>query len=484
MKASGAKERSYDVAVVGAGVVGAAIARELSRFDLRTVVLEAADDVGTGTTKANTAIRHTGFDAKPGSLEATLLRRAYPLLEDYAARVGIPVETTGALVVAWDAEQLGRLDALAARAKENGCGDVHPVTVDELYAAEPHLGPGALGGLAVPGEGIMCPFTTPLAFATEAVANGVRLELSSPVESVEHLGDEHVLVTPRGAIRARWVVNAAGLHSDTLDRMTGHDGFTVRPRRGQLIVFDKLARRLVSSILLPVPTPVSKGVLVAPTVFGNVLLGPTAEDLDDRSATETTHEGLSDLRAKGRVVLPELLEEEVTATYAGLRAATEHADYQIACDPAARYVRAGGIRSTGLSASMGIAAYVVDLLADAGLELAPAATHHEVHMPPIGESQLRPFRDPRAIAGDPAYGEIVCHCERVTRGELRDALAAPLPARSAEGLRRRTRAGLGRCQGFYCSATIAAMLAGTAADRGGRERTGSGGVPVTGARIR
>lgn len=451
-------ECPYDVAVIGAGVVGAAIARELSAYELHCVIVEAADDIGTGTTKANTAIRHSGFDAKPGSLEAALLRRAFPLLTEYATRTGIPVETTGALLVAWDAEQLAHLDALAARAKENGCGDVHPVPVDKLYSREPHLGAGALGGLAIPGEGIMCPFTTPLAFATEALMNGVQLELNAPVQSIEPIGEAYALSTPRGGVRARWVVNAAGLSSDLVDRMMGHERFTVRPRRGQLIVFDKLARPLLSSILLPVPTSVTKGVLIAPTVFGNVLLGPTAEDLDDRGATQTTAQGLADLMSKGRSILPALLEEEVTATYAGLRAATEHTDYQIYCDPGQRYVCAGGIRSTGLSASMGIAAHVVELLEDAGLELRRSAIHHDVQMPPIGEAQLRPFQDGAAIRRRPAYGEIVCHCERVTRGELLDAFAAPLRALSADGLRRRTRAGLGRCQGFYCSAALTSLL--------------------------
>jgi glycerol-3-phosphate dehydrogenase len=452
------RQVTYDIAIVGAGVVGAAIARELSNYELSAVVLEAAHDVGTGTSKANTAIRHTGFDAKPASLEAALLRRAYPLLSEYAARTGIPLETPGALLVAWSPDQLARIDTLRLQAKANGCDDVHVVTADAIYAAVPTLGPGAMGGLAVPGEGIVCPFTMPLAFATEAVANGVRIELDAPVRSIEPDTGAYVLTTPRGRTRARWIVNAAGLSSDLVDRMMGHERFTIHPRRGQLIVFDKLARPLVPSILLPVPTPVSKGVLIAPTVFGNVLLGPTAEDLDDRRATQTTRKGIDDLLAKGHRILPALVDEEVTATYAGLRAATEHTDYQIHCDPAQRYICVGGIRSTGLSAAMGIAAHVVDLLRDAGLGLRRCAVHREVRMPPIGESQLRRFRDQEAIASRPEYGEIVCFCERVTRGEVLDALVGPLPARSADGLRRRTRAGLGRCQGFYCSATLSALL--------------------------
>ncbi|HTT54804.1 MAG TPA: NAD(P)/FAD-dependent oxidoreductase [Streptosporangiaceae bacterium] len=452
-------EPAYDVAVIGAGVVGAAIARELSCYQLRTILVEAAGDVGTGTSKANTAIRHTGFDAKPATLESELLRRGFPLLTSYAAAAGIPLEVTGALLVAWDAEQLATLSDLAERSKANGYTAIRHVTPDELHRREPHLGPGARGAFAIPDEGIICPFTTSLAFATEAVSNGVRLRLSSPVTGVQLLDGTHVLRVPGGEVTARWTVNAAGLHSDTVDHMFGHQRFTIRPRRGELIVFDKLARPLVNSVLLPVPSSAGKGVLVAPTVFGNVLLGPTAEDISDRSATQSTQSGVAGLLAKGSRIVPELLDEEVTSVYVGLRAATEHADYQLACYPDQRYICVGGIRSTGLSASMGIAAYVADLLADSGLGLHRTAHHRQAHMPPIGEATLRPYQDEDAISADPAYGQVVCFCERVTRGEILAAAAAPLPARTIDGLRRRTRAMLGRCQGFYCGAHITALLA-------------------------
>ena len=242
--------------------------------------------------------------------------------------------------------------------------------------------------------------------------------------------------------------------------MFGGDGFTIRPRRGELIVFDKLARTLLRSILLPVPTARTKGVLVAPTVYGNVLLGPTAEDVPDRSDTATTAAGLRSLLAAGRRILPGLAEEEVTSTYAGLRAATEHADYQIRVDASRRYACAGGIRSTGLSASLGIAEHVAGLLDEAGLELKPRpgfAVSPPV-MPYIGEAGVRPYQDAATIAADPAYGQIVCHCERVTRGEIRDALAGPVPPADPGGLRRRTRAGNGRCQGFYCGAAVSRLL--------------------------
>jgi glycerol-3-phosphate dehydrogenase len=449
---------AYDVAIIGAGVVGTAIARTLARYDLGVVLIDAANDVGTGTTKANTAILHTGFDAVPGSLESRLLRRGHALLADYAAQAGIPVERTGALLIAWTPEQRQALPGIAAKARQNGYASIRAVPADELYQREPYLGPGALAALEIPDESIVCPWTTPLAYATEAVRAGVRLHLDSLVTGVHTEDGAHVIDTARGTLRSRWLVNAAGLGGDRVDAMLGGGGFTIRPRRGELIVFDKLARPLLGSILLPVPTAQTKGVLVAPTVYGNVLLGPTAEDIEDRSDTATTAAGLAGLLEAGAAIVPDLTGEQVTATYAGLRAATEHRDYQIRVDPGLRYACVAGIRSTGLSASLGIAEYVVDQMAGAGLPLKERDTvPGPPVMPYIGEAGLRPYQDARRIAADPEYGRIVCHCERVTRGEIRDALASTVPPADAGGLRRRTRAMNGRCQGFYCAAAVSAI---------------------------
>ena len=450
----------YDVAVIGAGVVGAAVARELSRYQLSCALLEAGPDVGAGTSKANTAIWHTGFDAKPDTLESRLLRRSYTLLTAYMDEAGIPVERLGAILIAWNDEQLAALPRILEQAHQNGVADVRLLSAEEIAQREPHINAGALGGLYVPGESIFCSFTLPLALATQAVSNGVALQLNFPVTAIEPQADAtYLLRGPGGALRCRYLVNAAGLHADTIDRMLGHAEFTVRPRRGELIVFDKFARALVNHILLPVPTAVTKGVLISPTVYGNVMLGPTAEDLEDKAATNTSAEGLEMLWQKGAALMPELLKEEVVSTYAGLRAATEHADYQIRAYPEQRYVCAGGIRSTGASACLGIAEYVAGLLGEAGLALRPKDVFKPVRMPYIGEAGLRPYQSAEMIAANPDYGRVVCHCERVTRGELLDATRSTIPARTLDGLRRRTRALQGRCQGFHCHANVAATLA-------------------------
>jgi glycerol-3-phosphate dehydrogenase len=476
--------RTYDVAIVGAGVVGCAVARELARHPrLEVALVEAQDDVGQGTSKANTAILHTGFDAAPGTLEARLVREGYDRLGAYAAESGIPVERVGALLVAWDEEQLAALPRLAGKAERNGCHDTRELGPGELYAREPHLGPGALGALHVPGESIVCPWTTTLAYATQAVRSGVDLHLNTAVEQASR-DDGHLLRTSRGPLRARYVVNAAGLHADTVDRLLGHEDFTVTPRRGQLLVYDKFARPLVRHILLPVPTALGKGVLVAPTVYGNVLLGPTAEDLHDKRATGSTTDGLAGLRDKGRRILPALLDEEVTAVYAGLRAATGQEDYRIAAHPGQAYVTVGGIRSTGLTASMAIAAHVTDLLAGAGLDLGPVREPEPVTMPNLGEAFPRPYQRPELIAADPAYGTLVCHCERVSRGEIRDALAGTIPPRTLEGLRRRTRARAGRCQGFYCGALVRELFERGAPEGGPAVGAQAVGTPVAGERAR
>src|SRR5215212_4013307 len=448
-----------DVIVVGAGIVGCAIARALAGTNLLVTLIEARDDVGDGTSKANTALLHTGYDATPQTLESRMVARGYELLGDYAEKTGIPVERTGALLVAWTVEQVDALPGLKDKAERNFYHRCEIVSADEVYRRVPDLGPGVLGGLTVPGESIICTWTTNLALATDAVARGARLMRGTRVTGAV-VGDGHTtLQTTRGDVRGRWVVNAAGLGADRLDAEFGHDRFTVTPRRGELLVFDKLARPMVPVIVLAVPSSRGKGVLVSPTIYGNVMVGPTSENLEDRTATRTSEEGFEFLVSKGRELMPSLFDEEITATYAGLRAAIDQNDYLIDIDAQTRYLLVGGIRSTGLTSGMAIAEYVTGLLDGAGVDvterpnLPPAPK-----MPNLGDAYLRPYHDAERIAADSEYGRIVCFCERVTAGELRDTFQSPIPPSDLDGLRRRTRVMNGRCQGFYCGAHTKALL--------------------------
>jgi glycerol-3-phosphate dehydrogenase len=455
-----------DVAIIGAGLIGCGIARALSAFDLRIAVLEARSDVGDGTSKANTAILHTGFDATPGTLESQLVSRGFALWLDYAEATGVPVERTGALLVAWDEEQLATLPKLQQKAKDNGYDSTRIVDSASVYARVPDLGPGALGGLEVPDESIMCSWSAAIAMATEAVERGVTLHLNTALTGITRNAGSSILHTNRGELRARWVINAAGLGGDTIDGMFGFDRFHLNPRKGELVVFDKLARPRVPVIVLPVPSKVGKGVLISPTIYGNVMLGPTAEDLTDRSDTSTSEAGFAFLFSKGAALMPSLMAEEVTASYSGLRAAHDRSDYVIELDAKQQYVVAGCIRSTGLTAALSVGEYVLALLVDAGLPLRQRGDLPPTpRVPNIGERAMRPYQDAERIAADPAYGEIVCFCERVTAGEIRDACNSTIPAADLTGLRRRTRALNGRCQGFFCGAEVRSRLEQLLAER-------------------
>lgn len=451
----------FDVAIIGAGVVGSAIAREFAKHDLTLCLIDAAADVGEATSKSNTAILHTGFDMTPGSLEAKLVSQGYQLLKAYAGEVNIAVEKLGGLLVAWSDEEVANLPKLKEKAIANGYTECELITKEELYKLEPNLGDGALAALTVPGEWIIDPWSPIVAFATQAKLAGCEIRLNTKVLDIAVAGELITLGTNDQPITCKYLINAAGLYSDEIDKLLGISDFKVRPRRGELIVFDKLSRSLINHVILPVPSSMGKGVLVAPTVFGNIMLGPTAENLDDKTATGSTNAGLKFLMEKGRKIAPQLLGEEITAIYAGLRAATEHSDFQIklhTVNNKQRYLTAGGIRSTGLTASMAIATYVKQLLIAAGLDTGGEKELPAVKMNNLGEASLRSYQDEEKIAQSPLHGSIICHCEKTTTQEVLDALTSPLPPTNIANLARRTRAGLGRCQGFYCHSELRKLL--------------------------
>ena len=441
----------YDVAVIGAGVVGCALARAFTLAGARVVVLEKAVDVLDGASKANSAILHTGFDAPEGSLELACIREGYALYHQIRDRLGLPLVRAGAMVLAWTEEEVAGLPALMSQALANGVTDIHPLSGAEARTLEPELSSRVLAGFRVPGEHLVDPWSAAHGYLMQALMNGATLMRQAEVLTGRHTGGEWHLATTAGAVTAGLVINAAGLWGDEVDRrVTGESWFTVKPRKGQFVVYDKTAAALASHILLPVPTKITKGIVVCRTAFGNLLVGPTAEEQDDREHATVERETLQALMQRGAEILPALAGHEVTAVYAGLRPATEEKHYRIRTDLAPSYICVGGIRSTGLSAALGIAAHVVRL---AGRDDTPLADPLWPQMPNISVDGTRDWQ----CAG---HGGILCHCELVTRREVEAALSGPMPAASLAGLKRRTRVTMGRCQGFYCSAELARLTEG------------------------
>ncbi len=467
---------SYDVAVIGAGVVGCAVTRRLTLDGARVVLLEKGPDILDGASKGNSGLLHTGFDAPPDSLEQRCVADGFRLYREIRERLSLPLMETGALVLAWSIEEEERLEQLITQARHNGVTDVRRLTRAEILAREPALSRRVRGGFLVPGESVIDPWSAPLAYLLQAMAHGAEVRRATELLFGRFNGARWTLKTSTGSLTADTVINCAGLYGDLVDERLGlSKRFSIRPRKGQFVVFEKAARALVRSILLPVPTEKTKGVVICRTIYGNLLVGPTAEDQDSRTDRSVDHAALEALRAKGLEMVPGLADIPVTAVYAGLRPATEDKGYRVFSDPDRRQVTVGGIRSTGLSSALGLAEHVAGLLsafpAGAGTAMTaprtpvPAEAVHWPAVPVLAEPEsLQSVRltddpPPRDWAAG-TCGDIVCHCELVTRREIVAALNGPLPAKSLAGLKRRTRVTMGRCQGFYCMNALAELTRG------------------------
>ena len=424
-------------------------------------MIEKAPDVLDGASKGNSAILHTGFDAPPGSLEAACIASGR---EEYLAvreSLGLPLLECGALVLAWSEEEAARLPALLEKARANGVDDVERLSAAALRRLEPNLAEGLVDGFRVPGEHIVDGWSAPHAYLLQALANGARLLRDREVTGGAFDGATWRVETTRGPVHAALVVNAAGLYGDVVDeRLIGETDFAIRPRKGQFVVYDKGAAALARHILLPVPSETTKGVVVCRTAYGNLLVGPTAEEQEGRRDAALVPGTLRALRARGEAILPALAAHEVTAAYAGLRPATESSEYRVRVRRELRYASVGGIRSTGLSSALGTARHVVALCEGLGRGTASLAAPVRPTIANISEVGTRDWQRPD-------NGGIVCHCESVTRREIEAVLDGPLPPATLAGLKRRTRVTMGRCQGFYCSAALAAITRGRLASEGG-----------------
>ncbi len=436
----------FDICVIGCGVVALAILRRLAMSGLKCVALEKGADILSGASKGNSALLHTGFDAPPKSLELVCMQAGHAEYLDIRHKLNLPLLETSAIVAAWSDEELAKLDAIEKKALTNGVKDVKRLTQTELRIREPQLAKAALGGLLVPGEHVIDPWSAPLAYAHQALAHGAKIMRNAEVTSAEFKTGVWHLTTAQGLIAARVVINAAGLYGDHVEALAHEASFKIKPRKGQFVVFDKPAAKLLRAILLPVPTERTKGVVLFRTIFGNLAIGPTAEETDERENAKTDTGTLEKLKARAIQMLPALESINVTAIYAGLRPATEQSDYIINALKDENWITVAGIRSTGLTGALGIAQHVTKLYAKHFGKLPKKLpTPIWTSVPNLAEHMIRPY-----MKG----GEILCHCEWVTRGEIEAATQGPLPAGDLGGLKRRTRAMMGRCQGFYCAAHV------------------------------
>ncbi len=452
-----ASTERFDLAVIGGGVVGCALFRRFALGGVKCLLIERGADILSGVSKANSAMLHTGFDAPSGSLEQACIQAGYAEYLAIHDKLNLPLLETGGLLAAWTEHELGKLPAIVAQAHRNGVADVRQVDAAEVRRREPQLAGNVLGGVLVPREHVIDPWSAPLAYALQGLAHGGEIRRNTEVTSGDFDGERWHLETTTGPIDARVVVNAAGLQGDLVEAMARQSPFTIKPRKGQFVVFDKPASRLIGACIMPVPSERTKGVMVAPTIFGNLLVGPTAEEQDDRDHAAVDRGEIEALIARGRRMLPALAGETAIALYAGLRPATQFKDYQIEALADRHWITASGIRSTGLTGSLGIAQHAAALYAKNFGAL--TTTSEPIWTPVPNLAEHRPRRH-----GQPGYGEIVCHCELATRAEIEAALSGPLPAGDLGGLKRRTRAMMGRCQGFYCSARVAAIAGGRLAD--------------------
>jgi glycerol-3-phosphate dehydrogenase len=445
-------EQRFDIAVIGGGVVGLALLRRFAVAGLKCVLLERGSDILSGASKGNSALLHTGFDAPPKSLELRCMKAGYAEYLRIRQKLNLPLIESSAIVAAWNDAELAALPGIVEKAHKNGVTDVRAISQIELRLKEPELAKGALGGVLVPGEHIIDAWSAPLAYAHQALAHGAVILRNAEVTEGELANDAWTLASKQGKITASVVVNAAGNFGDLVEMMARLPTFKITPRKGQFVVFDKPAYKLLRSIILPVPTARTKGVVLFRTAFGNLAIGPTAEDQEEREIASCDQDTLRWLRLRAIALLPGLAKIDVSANYAGLRPASEHKDYVIEAVAEKNWITVGGIRSTGLTAALGIADYVSQLYAKNFGKLPKKSTEQFwTPVPNLSEDRIRPY-----MKG----GEIICHCELVTRGEIESALAGPLPAGNMGGLKRRTRAMMGRCQGFYCSAHVAEITKG------------------------
>lgn len=449
----------YDVIIIGAGVTGSAVARELSRKKRKVAVLERCSDVCEGTSKANSGIVHAGFDAKPGSLKAKMNVEGSRRMEALSKELDFSYKRNGSIVLCFDEKDMDKLEDLLKKAEANGVEGCRIITGDEVRAMEPQITEKAVAALYAPAGGIVCPFGLTIALAENACTNGVEFFLNQEVTAIEKKENGYLVRTQDHEYETKIVVNAAGVYADVMHNMVSKDKLEIIQRKGEYCLMDKKAGKFVSHTIFQLPTKYGKGVLVTPTVHGNLMAGPTATDIPDKEGVNTTAPQIADLLERAKLSTPALPNRQVITSFAGLRAHTERDDFIIEeVKDAPGFIDVAGIESPGLTSAPAIGAYVAEMID----RKVPAEDNPDFNPKRKGivcmeEATLEEKQD--LIAKNPAYANVICRCEMVTEGEILDAIHRPLGATTLDGVKRRTRAGMGRCQSGFCSPKTVEILA-------------------------
>ncbi|MCI6018372.1 MAG: NAD(P)/FAD-dependent oxidoreductase [Clostridiales bacterium] len=441
----------YDVVIIGAGVCGSAVARELSKFKVNACVIERDEDVCCGTSKANSAIVHAGFDALPGTLKAKVNVEGNKMMDALSKDLDFAFKRNGSLVVCTEEEGLPKLQELADRAEKNGVPDVRILSGEEVKAMEPNLADEVIAALYAPTGGIVCPFGMTIALAENAAVNGIEFKLNSEVTEIRKTQNGYVIVTNKGEFETKAVVNAAGVYADQLHNMVSDEKLEIIARKGEYCLLDKTAGGHVSHTVFQLPNAMGKGVLVTPTIHGNLLVGPTATDIDDKEGINTTSEGLAFLQAKAGQSVKNIPLRAVITSFAGLRAHEKGDEFIIGeAKDAKGFYDVAGIESPGLSSAPAIGVMVAEMIAK-DMNLEKNEDFIGVRKGIVNPQELSFEERQNLIKENPAYGQIICRCEMISEGEILDSIHRPLGARSLDGVKRRTRAGMGRCQAGFCS---------------------------------
>ncbi len=451
--------KDYDIVIIGGGVIGCAVARELSRRKLRICLIEKGEDVCSATSKANSGIVHAGFDAKPGSMKAKMNLQGSRMMPQLAEELDIRFRRNGSLVLCLSEDGLPALRALYERGVENGVEGLAILTGEEARRKEPNLSESVVAALYAPTGGIVCPFELTIALAENAAVNGVEFRRNETVTGVSREDDGYLVTTDRAQIRATCVVNAAGVHADEIHRMVSAVPLHITARKGDYCLLDKEVGDFVSCTVFQLPSALGKGVLVTPTAHGNLLLGPTATDVEDKEQTATTAEEIAYLTRTAALSVRDLPLRSVITSFSGLRAHEDGDDFIIgeAAD-AENFFDAAGIESPGLSSAPAIGRYLAELISE---KLhAEGKTDFISTRKAIPRLAELPLEERRAlIAANPLYGSIVCRCEQISEGEIVEAIRRPVGAVSLDGIKRRVRAGMGRCQAGFCTPRLMEILA-------------------------